>query len=127
MGFGGELPSTVALVASGSLTAQTSSTCAAASCLTLPSNALVGSVGWQITGTFVGTVTFEGSVDGINFTGVGVFPPVTSGSSRVYQATATAPGVFIQPVVGMATVRARCSAYTSGTIVVTGRRNGLTP
>jgi len=118
--FGGALPAIPAVTASGSLTAQTASNCTStsSSCVVLPLNSQVGGVGWSISGTFVATVIWEGSVDGTNFFGIGVYPPVTSGSSHTYVGTATAPGIFFHNAVGMSTVRVRCSSYTSGTITV---------
>lgn len=75
-------------------------------------------VGYQITGTFVGTLTFEGTMDGTNYVPIAAVPaavlpygtPVTS---------ATAPGAWVVYAGGFLGVRCRCSAYTSGTAVVT--------
>ena len=57
---------------------------------------------FQVTGTFVGTVAFEGSLDGTNY---------------VSLATATAPGKYgnQEPWYW---VRANVTAYTSGSITV---------
>jgi hypothetical protein len=71
----------------------------------------------QITGTFVGTVVFEGSVDGTNF--VALFG--RNRNTDVSAASATAPGIFELDVRGLQTLRARISAYTSGSITVVGR------
>jgi hypothetical protein len=105
--------------ATGSLTA-TNSGCTATACVQIPVNALNGAVGVQITGTFVGTVSFEGSVDGVTWVGMAVVPLGTAGV-RVLSATGT--GVWQANVAGLTSMRARCSAYTSGTAVVTMRRS----
>lgn len=108
----------------GSLTAQTSTTCGATTCVVMPVNAIVTGVGWQITGTFSGTVTFEGSVDGVNYVATAVVPV---GATRTLTTTATAAGVWQQNVTGYSYARVRCSAFTSGTIVVTGKRSSGPP
>jgi hypothetical protein len=80
-------------------------------------------VGYQITGTFVGTISFEGTIDGSTFVPVAAVPaavmpygtPVTS---------ATAPGIWTVYSAGFMGVRARCSAYTSGTAVITDQPTG---
>jgi hypothetical protein len=71
----------------------------------------------QITGTFVGTIVFEGSVDNTNF--VALFG--RNRNTNVSAASATAPGIFELDVRGLQTLRARISAYTSGSITVAGR------
>ena len=69
----------------------------------------------QVAGTFVGTVTFEGSVDGSNWIAV----QGTNLNSGAAASTATAAGLFRFAVAGLAALRARVSAYTSGAITVT--------
>ncbi len=76
----------------------------------------LSAVGFQVLGTFVGTVLFEASVNGIDFQPLEVFP--AGGGPSVQSATA--PGVFQASVAGMVEVRARVSAYTSGSITVEG-------
>jgi hypothetical protein len=112
------------MTVSGSLTAQTSSTCGSTSCVVLPLNAAVNSAAWQISGTFVGTVTFEGTVDGTNWVATAVVPV---GATRTLATTATAAGAWQQNVAGLAGVRARCSAFTSGTIAVIVKRGAGAP
>lgn len=68
---------------------------------------------FEVSGIFVGTITFEASVDGVNFSAL---PALDSNGSR--QTTAAAPGVFRADVAGYKQVRARVSAYTSGSITV---------
>ena len=68
----------------------------------------------QITGTFVGTVTFEGTVDGTTYGPVGLI----NYADDAADATATAVGVFYLNCGGLLKFRARVSAYTSGAITV---------
>jgi hypothetical protein len=64
-----------------------------------------------VEGTFVGTVTFEGSLNGVTY-----FPvAATNVSTGALASTTTAPGLYRAEVVGGMTFRARMSAYTSGT------------
>lgn len=74
-------------------------------------------VGFQLTGTFVGTVTFEGTVDGVNWVSLAVQALAETGTTHV--TTATAPGIWTSNVGGLLLVRARMSAYTSGTSTAT--------
>ena len=83
---------------------------------------------FQISGTFVGTVTFEGSTDGTNFTALTVTP--VYGGANV--TTATAQGIWRASIAGLQKIRVRVSAYTSGAITVDafaseGRRAELDP
>lgn len=71
----------------------------------------------QVTGTFVGTVTFEGTIDGSNWIAI-LARSVVDGATAT---TATAPGIYQLPVAGLEQVRARVSAYTSGSITAIGR------
>lgn len=72
-------------------------------------------VGLQVSGTFVGTIVFEGTINGDSFVQIyGVDP---NGGSEENQATAA--GLFLVPVAGLTAFRARISAYTSGSITVT--------
>lgn len=91
--------------ASGSLTATGSVT------LTL---ANYSQAAVQVTGTWVGTLQFEASVDGTNFFSVPAIVP----STNAIVTSATAVGQWLVPVAGYKQVRVRCSAFTSGTIVI---------
>lgn len=86
------------------------------------SNALLGAVGVQITGTFVGTVTFEVNFDRVTPTWKAVM--ATNATDDVRATTATAPGVYSILLNGAQQCRARISAYTSGTITIDGRLTG---
>jgi len=68
----------------------------------------------QVVGTFVGTVTFEATVDQTNWVAIQAVN-LNDGSAAT---TATAPGLYACRVVGLKQVRARISAYTSGSITV---------
>ncbi len=72
------------------------------------------SVAFQISGTFVGTVTFEATVDASNWFAVPGLNVVT----RAIVTTMSVPGIVQVPCAGYASVRARVSAWTSGTIRV---------
>lgn len=73
-------------------------------------------VGIQVTGTFVGTVTFEGTIDGSTWATIAA----RNMSDGAAVATATAAGLYQVPVAGLVQIRARISAYTSGSITVQG-------
>ena len=114
-------PSTgIAQLKTAGLTA-TSSTCTATACLQMNVTAGTGGIAVQLAGTFVGTVTFEGTVNGTNWVAIQVIPP---GTSRTGVTTATAAGIWQANVVGLTGFRARCSAFTSGTINVALNRSG---
>jgi len=91
----------------------TSATCPGSGCLVLSVSG-VGGVAVQVTGTFVGTLSFEGSIDGVNYVPLGLLP--IASTSAVTSTTAT--GLWSGGVGGMAVVRVRMSAYTSGTATV---------
>jgi hypothetical protein len=72
----------------------------------------------QVTGTFTATIVPEGSVDGTNFVAFAVIPldSVTPGTPVV---TTSAPGIwYARNVTSLLAFRMRCSAFTSGTAVV---------
>lgn len=72
-----------------------------------------GALGFQLSGTWTGTVTFEASVDGQNFAAL----QVTPAGSSTGTTTATANGVWVVPNNAFQSVRARFSTATSGTVV----------
>lgn len=97
------------ITASGSLTA-------AAQTVSLSLNGQSGAT-VQITGTWVGTITFEGTVDGTNYSPInGVFS-----SSSTPKPTATANGIYRITPSGMASFRANMTAFTSGTAAISIR------
>jgi len=95
--------------ATGSLTSTTS--------VTLTGQGGCSTAFVQITGTWVGTVVLEGTVDGTNFFGINGVVPTTG----VIVASATANGAWTIDIAGLNQFRVRCSVFTSGTIVVTIR------
>lgn len=97
------------ITASGSLTA-------AAQTVSLALSGQSGAV-VQITGTWVGTITFEGTVDGTNFSAInGVFS-----ASSTPKSTATVNGLYRITPGGLASFRANMTAFTSGTAVISIR------
>lgn len=75
-----------------------------------------GTLTLQVTGTFVATVTFEASQDGSNWIEI----RGQDLNSGTWATSASAPGIFMFPVSGLAKIRVRVSAYTSGTVSVIG-------
>lgn len=71
-----------------------------------------GVVGIQLTGTWVATVEFEGTVDGTTWVALNVH----NGTALVVNTTGN--GVFVAPAGHFDQVRVRASAYTSGTVNV---------
>lgn len=70
-----------------------------------------------LTGTFVGTVTFEGSLDDTNWFSV---MAVKLGDGAI-ATTATTTGLYRISCAALTSVRARVSAWTSGSITAKGR------
>lgn len=68
----------------------------------------------DVRGTFVGTVVFEGTIDGTNYLALVAYNIATG----AYVASSTAALNGVLNCAGFRRVRVRCSAYTSGTIVV---------
>jgi len=71
----------------------------------------------QVTGTFSATITFEGTIDGTNWVSL-LARDVASGAAAT---TATAAGIYQVPCSGLSQIRARISAYTSGSVTAVGR------
>jgi hypothetical protein len=70
----------------------------------------------QVTGITTATITWEGTVDGATWVAL-AFTNLTNNTAA---STATADGIHRATVTGLLSVRARISAWTSGTIHVTG-------
>lgn len=68
-----------------------------------------------VSGTFVGTITFEGTEDGTTWVSL---LASKAGTSGVPSTTATTPGDYTMAVPNLGAVRANITAYTSGTITV---------
>ena len=75
----------------------------------------LGTAGVIITGTWVGTITFQGSVDGTNYVAM-TGQPLGVG---LLGSTTTVNGSFRLNITGLKSVRVLMSAYTSGTASVT--------
>lgn len=74
----------------------------------------LGAMSVEITGTFSGTLTFEGSQDNSNW-----FPiPARNRSTDVSATTTTGTGLYEVDLRGIYQFRARISTYTSGNITV---------
>lgn len=72
---------------------------------------------FQITGTFVGTVTFEATVDGTTWATYALSDISTA--ARTHATTQTTAGIYMaDDLAGLMAVRARISAWTSGAITV---------
>ena len=71
----------------------------------------LSSIGVQISGTFVGTLEFEGSVDGTNWVAIPLYIPE---DSAIAADTATT-GLWIGSCAGLRFFRVISSAWTSGT------------
>ena len=67
----------------------------------------------QITGTWVGQLEFEGTVDGTNYASV----EASNGSSTINATQGN--DIFILPGASYVNIRVRASAWTSGTAVIT--------
>jgi len=73
------------------------------------------SASFDLRGPFVGTVVVEGSDDGTNYFSL----PFYNSLTEVFATTATVAGAFDIPLISsLRKIRIRCSAYTSGSIVV---------
>src|SRR5437870_4635626 len=94
----------------------TSTTCPGVGCATF-TTAGQGSFALQIVGTWTGTLTFYGSVDGTNFVVLNLTPP----NSTTGVSTTTANGVWGASVAGLTSVRVLVTSTGTGTATVTGR------
>lgn len=74
-----------------------------------------GACGVQVTGTFTATLLIEATIDGTNWNTY-AFVDCATGSTGT---SITAAGQYRTELVGVHSARVRCSAYTSGTAVVT--------
>lgn len=83
----------------------------------LTTNAMFGAVGFQVTGTFSATITFEVTFDGSTWVSV----MATNLTDDTRATTATAAGAYSVLLNGALQCRARISAYTSGSVTVKGR------
>lgn len=107
-------------VSTGSLTAQ-ATTCSTpantSACVLLPLTKDLPSAGIVLSGTFSATTQFEVSVDAVNWSSVNAYP--SSGTATAVTSATAAGTWYIQNAGAYAWLRARCSTYSSGTVVVT--------
>lgn len=96
-------------------------TASASSCTLATTNAVILRLGSadntatiQLSGTFVGTVTFSVSTGGSSFTAAAAVPAAIGAAA----STATSVGAWQLPVAGYTHVCVYASAYTSGTVQV---------
>lgn len=74
-------------------------------------------VGIQVSGTFVGTLTFQCSIDGTNWVTAAV-QPIGATAATTWVTTTSAAGIWTRPVGGVKFVRVQMTAYTSGSASV---------
>ena len=109
---------TVPMWAASSQLTTSGSSCTATgvTCLIVPLSQDKGAAGMTISGTWTGTITFEGSADGgTSWTAIDAWPL----GSRTAVTTATAVGQWQVNVAGLTTIRMRSSATITGTAIVT--------
>lgn len=70
----------------------------------------------QVTGITTATITFEATIDDSNWVSI-LAENITTGAEAT---TATADGIYRITCLGLSQIRARVSAWTSGTITATG-------
>lgn len=75
----------------------------------------MSAIGFQISGTFVATLAFEGTIDGTNWFSFGMVDP----STGVASTSVTATGALMGSCSGLRAVRVRASSFTSGLVSVT--------
>lgn len=82
---------------------------------------------FQLTGTWTAAVTFEASNDNTNWTNIYAFRAGDGTVAPMWIVTnSTNNDIYRCSVAGFGYVRARCSAYTSGTIVITAIADAVT-
>lgn len=74
----------------------------------------LGSIGIIVTGTWVGILTFQGSLDGINFVDI----IASNLNSNILLTITSSNGSFLVNSFGLKTLRIKMTSYTSGTATV---------
>jgi len=77
------------------------------------------SIALDLRGPFSGSVVLEGTIDGSNYTSIPVRPLNVASVSYLATITGTVAGIWVGKCTGFMRVRARVSAYTSGTFIAT--------
>jgi len=73
----------------------------------------------QVSGTFSATITWEMTVDGANWSAIA--PADLGSTTRARELTTTVPKtVLFDALGGVSAIRARISAYTSGSVTAAG-------
>lgn len=99
----------------GTVTTQDAGSCATAkACVTFALPTGTVAVTAQVSGTFSGTLTFEGTSDGTNWSTI----TLTKLSDKSAVTTATAAGQFYIPNTGFLSIRLRAGTFVSGTATV---------
>lgn len=80
----------------------------------------------DLRGTFVATVTFQGTVDGTNWFNLQA-TPVASAANVAPVSTATAVGAWFVQCAGCVQIRSTATAYTSGSVTVVMRAMPAVP
>lgn len=105
-----------AFAASGVITTNAATCALSTTCLTVSLPMDKGGAGFAISGTFTGTITFEGSADGgTSWTAIDAFPL----GSRTAVTTTTAVGQWQVNAVGLTGLRMRGSATMTGAALCT--------
>lgn len=113
---------TVTLSAQPSSQAQGQLSASATSTASCPSSGCVvlyvtgqSRVALQVTGTYSGTVSFEGSIDNVNFAALNLLPL----NSATAASSTTSTGIWQGTNIGgLVAVRARMSSYSSGAAII---------
>jgi hypothetical protein len=71
----------------------------------------------QVSGTWVGTITFSASVNGTDYIAFGVHT-LNRANNYDQQSTTTINGIFTQETYGVPYVRVQMTSYTSGTATI---------
>lgn len=71
----------------------------------------------QVTGTYSGSLTFEGTIDGTNWVTI-PFYLVSASGSNAFTTINSGTGMYVSNIGGLHQFRVRMSAYTSGAAVV---------
>lgn len=94
----------------------------AASFVAIPTNGR-GVVGFQLDGAWTGAIQFEGTIDGHNWWGILMSPPITGSAA----SSTTANGPWFGSVSGLTQFRARASALSVGVATVQIESNAGAP
>lgn len=111
-------PASAQVIDSRHVTAESTGACNAGACATFQLPPGSPSLVLDVSGTFTGTLTFEGTADGITFRTVAA----TKLADGLAVTTTASTGSFAVVNHGFLKVQARATAWTSGTAVVTATR-----